>query len=87
MGRWDLKFFVLDVIEVVGNTDFGEVKSRRVRLMHNNLVLNQKAFIHFLKAGHVPRNVVLDVLDAANLEYHELVDPISYLPLPLRLDV
>lgn len=86
--RWrHLELFILNIVEIIGNTDLCKIKSRRVRLVGNYFILNQKPFVHFFKATHVSGNVVLDIFDATYLEYHKFVDSISYLSLSLCLNI
>ena len=82
---WVREVGVMQVGEVVGGVDGGKADRSRLRVGGKDFVLDEQAFVHLLEALHVAGDVVLYVLDAADLEDHELVDGVPHVALPAGL--
>lgn len=78
---------IVEVGKVVGRVDGGEADCGRVGAGGEDFVLDEEPFVHLLEALHVAGDVVLDVLNAADLEDHELVDGVPEVTFPAGLDL
>ena len=78
---------VVEVGKVVGGVDGGKADCGGLGIGGEDFVLDEEPLVHLLEALHVAGDVVLDVLDAADLEDHELVDGVPQVALPAGLDL
>ena len=78
---------VVEAADVVVDADFGEVSEWLGAVAEAAAVLDDKPIVHLAEALHVPGDVVLDVLDAADFEDHVFVYGVTHSQLPAGLDV